>query len=463
MRRCARTTTGARPADLLITGGMVVTMDSEDRIFDEGAVAISGERILAVGEARTVARDITARRVISARGKVVLPGLINAHTHAPMTLFRGLADDLDLQRWLADYIFPAEKQVVTRSFVYWGTLLACLEMLQGGITTFADMYYFEEEVARAVDRAGMRAVVGQTILDLPSPDSPTSEQGLRRAERLIRAWRGHRRVTPAVAPHAIYTSSPKTLQATRQLADKYGVPLLLHLAETEQEVVETERRHGARPIAYLDRLGVLGERLVAAHVVHVTDDELALLQRRRVGVAHNPQSNMKLGSGVAPVTRMVRAGVAVGLGTDGAASNNALDLFTEMKVAALLQKVHQGDPQALTASEALRMATRLGARALGLEAEIGSLEVGKMADLILVNMTAPHQIPLYNVISQLVYACKPSDVGMVIVGGKIVMAERRVLTVPEAELRRQVERLRRQVCRRLGLSPGKASHREREF
>lgn len=451
MNMDARMTAGRLGADLLITGGTVVTMDAEDHIIDEGAIAIRGERILAVGEARAVARHITARRVISARGKVVLPGLINAHTHAPMTLFRGLADDLDLQHWLADYIFPAEKQVVTRSFVYWGTLLACVEMLQSGITTFADMYYFEEEVARAVDRAGMRAVVGQTILDLSSPDSPTSEEGLRRTERFIRAWRGHRRVTPAVAPHSVYTVSSETLRAARQLADEYGVPLLLHLAETEREVVEIEGRHRARPMAYLDRLGVLGERLVAAHVVHVTEDELALLQRRRVGVVHNPQSNMKLGSGVAPVTRMVRAGVAVGLGTDGAASNNALDLFTEMKVAALLQKVHQGDPRALTASEALGMATRLGARALGLETEIGSLEVGKMADLILVTMTAPHQIPLYNVISQLVYASKPSDVEMVIIGGKIIMAERRVLTVPEAELRRHVERFRRQVCRRFGL------------
>lgn len=450
-------------ADLLITGGTVVTMDSDDRIFDEGAIALRGERILAVGEARSVVRRVEARRVITARGKVILPGLVNAHTHAPMTLFRGLADDLDLQHWLRDYIFPAEQQVVRRSFVYWGTLLACLEMIQSGITTFADMYYFEEEVARAVEQTGMRAVLGQTILDLPSPDSPTAADGLRRAERFIRAWQGHRRVIPAVAPHAVYTSSPDTLRAARRLADEYGVPLLIHLAETEREVADTERRYRARPIAYLDRLGFLGDRVVAAHVVHATEQELALLQRRRVSVVHNPQSNMKLGSGVAPLTRMLRAGVPVGLGTDGAASNNALDLFTEMKVAALLQKVHQGDAQALKASDALRMATRLGAQALGLEREIGSLEVGKMADLILVNMTAPHQIPLYNVFSQLVYASKPSDVEMVIIGGKIVMTERRVLTVPEAELRRRVERFRRQVCRRLGLTPGKTSHRERHF
>jgi 5-methylthioadenosine/S-adenosylhomocysteine deaminase len=457
MRLTATGTADQQRVDLLIAGGTVVTMDRDDRVIDDGAVAMSRGRIVAVGETRSLLRRVRAHRTISAQGKAVLPGLINAHTHAPMTLFRGLADDLDLARWLREYIFPAEKQVVTRSFVYWGTMLACLEMLQSGITTFADMYYFEEEVARAVAQTGLRAVLGQTILDLPSPDSPTPREGLRRAERFIRAWQGHERIIPAVAPHAIYTSSARTLRATRRLADAYGVPVLIHVAETADEVNEVERRHGARPIAYLDRLGFLGARVVAAHVVHATADELALLHQRGVGVVHNPQSNMKLGSGVAPLTTMLQLGVTVGLGTDGAASNNSLDLFAEMKAAALLQKVHHGDACALKASDVLRMATVAGARTLGLEAETGSLEVGKRADLIVVNLRAPHQIPLYDVISQLVYATKASDVETVIIGGKIVMAGRRVHTVPEGELRRQVERFRRRICRRLDLMSQKKS------
>jgi 5-methylthioadenosine/S-adenosylhomocysteine deaminase len=438
---------GATPerVDLLIRGGTILTMDSQDRVIENGALAVRGDTIIAVGDSAELSRRYTARRVIYATGKAVLPGLINTHTHAPMTLFRGIADDLDLQEWLTKYIFPAEKKNVTRDFVYWGMMLACLEMIQSGTTTFADMYYFEDAVAEAAAKAGMRAVPGETILDFPSPDSPTVAEALAYTKRFIEKWRNHPLITPAVAPHAAYTCSTDTLLGAKKLADEYGVPLLIHLSETQPEVEEIKKKYNATPVEYLERIGFLSERVLAAHVVHVNESEIATLKKRNVGAAHNPQSNMKLASGAAPVVQMLAAGLALGLGTDGAASNNNLDMFTEMKVATLLQKHLSRDPRALSARDVLRMATINGARALDKEKDIGSLEAGKKADLIIVKLDSPHQIPLYDVGSQLVYATKSSDVETAIINGKVVMSARRVLTLNEPLIRRRVEALTERI------------------
>ncbi|RMG55815.1 MAG: amidohydrolase, partial [Acidobacteria bacterium] len=411
--------------------------------------AIRGDRIVAVGDRRELASRFSATHVIDARGAAVMPGLINGHTHAAMSLFRGMADDLALQEWLNRYIFPAEAKNVSREFVYWGTLLACWEMIRGGTTTFVDMYYYEDSAAKAVARAGLRAILAETILDLPSPDSRTPQLALRYTERFVARWRDHPLIIPAIGPHAPYTTSPGTLRRVNELAGRLNVPIVMHVAETKTEVHDITKRYGARPVRYLDELELLSPRLIAAHVVHVNDEEIALLGRHHVGVIHNPQSNMKLASGIAPVPEMIRAGVAVGLGTDGAASNNTLDMFEAMKTTALLHKVASGDPRLLTAHQVLEMATIGGARALHLEKEIGSLEPGKRADVIIVGLDAPHQIPLYDVESQLVYASRASDVKTVIVNGRVVMRDGHLLTLDTATIRTKANEFRDKVVKSL--------------
>ncbi len=429
----------------------MVTLDASRRIISPGAVAIDGPTIVAVDRADVIASRYDAADTIDARGRVVLPGLVNAHTHAPMVLYRGLADDLALREWLERYIFPAEAQTVTPEFVRAGTRLAVLEMIESGTTTFADMYYFEEAIAEEARRAGLRAVLGQTIIQFPAPDARTPTQGLARAEAFVRAWRGDTLVTPAVAPHALYTLDAATVRASRALADRYGVPLLIHAAETRDEWERAEREYGASPVAALDRLGVWAPRTVAAHAVWVSSEDIAVLARRGVAVAHNPESNMKLASGAAPVGAIRRAGVPVGLGTDGAASNNDLDMFEAMRQAALLQKLETGDPRALGAADALEMATREGARALGLEALVGSLEPGKRADLVVVAMAAARQVPMYDPISHVVYVTRGDDVRTSVVNGRVLMRERRVLTLDRdrviAEARAMAERVRVAVGR----------------
>ncbi len=416
--------------DWLITGGTVVTMDAQRRVIENGAVAVRGSDIVAVGPADELERRFRARQRLRADGRLILPGLINAHTHAAMSLYRGVADDLALQEWLQDYIFPLEAEHTTAEFVYWGTKLAALEMIRGGITTFADMYYFEEEVARAASEAGMRVVAGETILDFPAPDFATPAEALRYTEGFIQRWRNHPLVTPAVAPHSAYTCSAETLQAAAELAERTGTPLLIHLAETQSEVEESRQRHGQTPVEYLAGLGVFEPRVLAAHCVWVDADDRALLARQGVACVHNPSSNMKLASGVAPVEALRAAGVLVALGTDGVAgSNNDLNMFEEMDLAAKLQKVSSGDPRALAAVEALALATIEGARALGLEQQIGSLEAGKRADLILVRRQAPHAVPAYDVYSQIVYSLKASDVETSFIHGRLVMWEGAVLTL----------------------------------
>jgi 5-methylthioadenosine/S-adenosylhomocysteine deaminase len=449
---CGRSDTRER-ADLLIAGGTVVTMDADRRVLDDGAVAIRGDAIVAVGARRELQERFRAMRTVDARGRLVLPGFVNGHTHAPMTLFRGLADDLALQDWLEKYIFPAEARNVTPDFVRWGTQLAMAEMLRSGVTTYVDMYYFEDFIARETKTAGMRGILGETILDFPVPSYKTTDEGLALTEEFLQRWQGDPLVRAAVAPHAIYTASEETLRRSFALARKYNAPILIHLAETRREREETGQRHGVSPVGYLDRLGLLGPDVVAAHCVWLDGADIATLARRGVGCVHNPSSNMKLASGVAPVPEMLAGGVAVGLGTDGpAGSNNDLNLMEEMGLAAKLQKVTRLDPRALPAEEALTMATIGGARAIGMAEAIGSLEAGKQADLILLRADRPHAVPMFDVYSHVVYALKASDVETVFVAGRVLMEGGRLLTVNEplvlTRARQYGEAVRRSLARR---------------
>ena len=432
-RESAEAPAAARQAvSLLVTGGDVLTLDAERRAFSPGAIAVDGDRIVAVGPADAIGARFEAAETIDATGHVVMPGLINTHTHAPMVLYRGLADDLALQAWLERYIFPAEAKTVSPEFVRAGTRLAVLEMIRSGTTTFADMYYFEEEIAAATKQAGMRGVLGQTIIQFPVADAKTPADGLARAARFMEAWVGDDLIVPTVAPHSMYTLDAASLEQSRALADRFGAPLIIHLAETESEVRDAERAHGRSPTAWLESLGLWRGRALAAHAVWVSPDDIATLAARHVGVAHNPESNMKLASGAAPVVAMRAAGVAVGLGTDGAASNNDLDMFEAMRQASFLAKLSTRDPQAVGAGDALAMGTIDGARALGLDALIGSLEAGKRADLITVSMSQARQTPRYNLVSHLVYVTRGDDVRDVVVNGRVLMRNRRVLTLDEA-------------------------------
>ena len=420
-----------RQVSLIVSGGTVVTMDPGNRVIANGAVAIDGADIVGVDTAASIAKQFRGRETINSTGQIVLPGLINTHTHAAMVLFRGLADDLALSEWLNKYIFPAEAKTVSPAFVRAGTRLAALEMIQSGTTTFADMYYFEEEVAAATKAAGLRGVLGQTVIQFPVADAKTPADALVRAEAFIKTFKDDALITPAVAPHAMYTLDGPTLKAARELSKRYNVPTLIHLAETKDETQVAQERYKASPVAYLDSLGFLGPGVLGAHGVWVSDADIAVLKARGVGVSHNPESNMKLASGTAPVPAYLRADVAVGLGTDGAASNNDLDMFEAMRFAALLHKHASTDPRALSAHSALEMATIRGARALGMEKRIGSLEPRKRADVITVSLNGARQTPMYDAISHLVYVIRGDDVQNTIVNGQVLMRDRKVLTLDE--------------------------------
>ena len=434
-----------RTVSVVITGGIVVTMDAAGRVLSPGAVAIEGRDIVAVDGADVIASRFEGRESIDASGQVVMPGLINTHTHAPMVLYRGLADDLALMEWLEKYIFPAEARTVTPEFVRAGTRLAALEMIQSGTTTYADMYYFEEEIARVTKEAGLRGVLGQTIIQFPVADAKTPAEGLARTEAFIARFSGDELIVPAVAPHSMYTLDGATLQAVRSLADRTRAPVLIHLAETADEIKTSRERHQATPVQYLESLGFWGPRTLAAHGVWLTAPDMAILARRRVGVSHNPESNMKLASGEAKVVDLRRAGVTVGLGTDGAASNNDLDMFEALRQAAFLAKLQTKDPRAIPARTALEMATIDGARALGLDREVGSIEAGKRADVITVSMTAARQTPMYDPLSHLVYTTRGDDVRTTIVNGRVLMRDRRVLTLNEAAVLSQARALAEKV------------------
>jgi 5-methylthioadenosine/S-adenosylhomocysteine deaminase len=439
--------------DLLVLNGTLVTMDKDHRVIDDAGVAVKGGRIVAVGTSGDIARSYSAAQKVNAGGKIIIPGLINGHTHIPMTLFRGLADDLDLQDWLTKFIFPAEAKNVSEEFVRAGTRLGLAEMIRGGTTTYCDMYYFEDAIADETAKAGVRGILGETIIDFPVADNKTNAEAMAYVERFVQKWKGHELITPAIAPHAPYTVSEEHLKAVRAFSDRTGAPIVTHISETKREVEENLKARGASTIDYLSRIGFLDERVIAAHVVWPNDGEIEILKRAGVGVVHNPQSNMKLASGVAPVPKMLKAGVKVGLGTDGAASNNDLSMWEEMDTAAKLHKVFSGDPKVISAEEAFELATIRGAQAVHLEKDIGSIETGKLADLVIVNHDSLNQIPLYNVYSDLVYATKASDVQTVIINGRIVMRDRRLLTLDEAAIKNKARVFREQVIKSLAI-PG---------
>jgi 5-methylthioadenosine/S-adenosylhomocysteine deaminase len=440
--------------DLLVRGGTVVTMDGARRVIEDGAIAVRGGRVVAVGARAEVEPKYTARETIDVTGRLVIPGLINGHTHVPMTLFRGLADDLDLNEWLTKYIFPAEAKNVTEDFVRAGTQLGLAEMIRGGTTTYCDMYYFEDAIAEETSRAGVRGVLGETVIDFPVADNKTFEQALLYTEKFVNRWKADALITAAIAPHAPYTVSEEHLKAWRALSDKTGAPLVTHISETRREVDDITKSKGARPVDYLSRIGFLNNRVIAAHMVFPSPEEIDVLKRLGVGVVHNPQSNMKLASGVAPVPQMLAADLALGLGTDGAASNNDLNMWEEMDTAAKLHKVVSGDPKVVSAREAFELATVRGARALHMEREIGSIEAGKRADLVIVDLDDLNQTPLYNIYSQLVYATKADDVRSVIIEGRVVMRDRRLLTLDEEAIKTRARAFRERILKSLAPAGG---------
>jgi 5-methylthioadenosine/S-adenosylhomocysteine deaminase len=422
------------PATLIIANGIVVTVDGSRRILNPGSIAIDDARIAAIDTPANIAARFKAADTIDATGKVVMPGLINTHTHAAMVMYRGLGNDLALMDWLQKYIFPAEAKTVSPEFVRIGTRLAALEMIQSGTTLYADMYYFEEEVARVTKAAGLRGVLGQTVIEFPVPDAKTPADALKRTEAFAREFAGDELITPSVAPHAVYTLDAKTLTAVSGLATRLNIPIQIHLAETSAETGMSQERHKMRPVAILESLKFWAPVTIGAHAVWIDPEEIALLKKRNVGVSNNPESNMKLSSGTAPVMGYRKAGVNVGIGTDGAASNNDLDMFEAMRQAAFQQKLVTMDPTAISAPEALEMATIGGARVLGQDARVGSLEAGKRADIIIVGMSKARQTPLFDPVSQIVYASRGDDVETTIVNGKVLMRNRKMLTLDEARV-----------------------------
>ncbi|MFZ5766132.1 MAG: amidohydrolase [Thermodesulfobacteriota bacterium] len=413
--------------------GRVLTMDEGDRVFPAGAVAVRGDTIVGVGPAAELRDRFAASETVTIANGVIMPGLINVHTHAAMSCMRGLADDLPLMAWLQEHIFPVEGRL-TGDMVYYAALLSMVEMIKSGTTTFCDMYLFARDVARAAEKSGMRAWIGEVLYDFPSPCYGDPASGCRHVEEMIAHYRHHPLLSVTVDPHAVYTCAPELLCRLKELADRHDCRYVIHLSETEEEVRTVLERFGCRPVAHLARLGILDSRVIADHCVYLTPEEIGLLAAKGVTVAHCPESNMKLASGVAPVPELLAAGVAVGLGTDGSASNNDVDLFGEMDMCAKLHKVHRLDPTVMKADEVLAMATREGARVLGAGAAIGALAPGKKADLIVVDLDQPHLTPLYHLPSHLVYAVRGGDVLHSMINGRFVMLNRQLTMLDEGEI-----------------------------
>jgi 5-methylthioadenosine/S-adenosylhomocysteine deaminase len=437
--------------DIVIRGGTLVTLDESAPVIPSGALAIRGDTIVAVGTSADIAAQYRGREILDAAGRVVMPGLVNAHTHAAMTCFRGIADDMELMEWLNRYIFPAEAKNVDPELAYWGSLLACVEMIRSGTTSFCDMYIFEEETAKAASLAGMRCLLGEVLFDFPSPSFKTPDEGLACTERLIDRWAGHPLVRITVEPHALYTCSTDLLRKAKALADRHRVPLALHLLETRSERDGLVEKLGRSPVAFLRDEGLLDENLLAFHCVWLDGQDIETFARSGARIVHNPESNMKLASGVAPVPDMLAAGIPVALGTDGCASNNNLDMFQEMDTAAKLHKAFRLDPTVMSAATVLRMATCDGARALGMGSETGRLKTGMKADLITVDFNRPHLTPLYHEDSHLVYCASGSDVETVVINGRIVMRDQKILTVDEGEVMERVNRIARRIRESLGM------------
>ena len=437
---------GAEPVDWIARARYVVTMDAAHQVIGNGAIAVKGHDIVAIGPRSEVESRFTAAHTLDKPESVIAPGFIDTHTHAPMSLLRAIADDKRLDDWLNNYIFPAEKRNVTADFVRWGTRLACLEMVMAGITTYTDMYYFEDVEAQAAKEAGVRGVLGQTVIGFPSPDHKDWKEAIAFTDSYMKRWGHDDLITPTVAPHSIYTTPDEALVAAHQLAVKYHQPLLIHLAETRKERDDALAQRHLTPTAVLEKLGLLDGRLVAAHSVWESDADLEILKRHGTGVAHCPSSNTKLASGIARVTEMLRSGIPVGLGTDGfAGSNDTADLIGEISLASKLQKVTTGDPTVVPAEQALEMATIGGARILGLDRQIGSLEPGKKADFITISLAHANAHPLYNVFSIMAFAAKPGDVEDVFINGRPIVSNRRALTLDPDAIFRKAEEYRRQI------------------
>jgi len=420
--------------DYIISADYVLPMDEGISVIKDGAVAVKGTKIFAIGTREDILRKYTSGSIIMGDGKVVFPGLINTHTHAAMVYFRGIADDLPLKEWLENHIWPVENRWLSPEFISDAVELACLEMLKGGITTYNDMYFYEGIAGEATKRIGMRAVLGAGILDFPTKSAGTLDEYFENAESFIKGWKGDSLISPCIAPHALYTCGPETLKRARRVADAYDVPIHIHLSETKLEVEEIKNRYNMMPVEYLESLGFLNDKVLAAHCVWLTDHEIEILAKRGVGVSHCIESNLKLASGIAPVVKMLKAGVKVTFGTDSAASNNDLNILSEMSTAAKIHKAYSEDPTALDAKTALLMATRWGAKVLGLGEVTGSLEKAKAADLVMANLNKPHLIPMYNIHSHIVYSMRPSDIEMVMVNGKVVVNDGKLTTADESEI-----------------------------
>jgi 5-methylthioadenosine/S-adenosylhomocysteine deaminase len=439
-----------RKVDTLLTNAIVLTMDGKLNQYDPGAVAVKDDIIIAVGAESVITKEYSANETIDCGGKVLMPGLINAHTHVPMTLMRGLADDLRLDVWLMGYMLPVEREFVTPEFVRLGTLLACAEQIRSGVTTFNDMYFFEDAIAQATADAGMRAVCGQSIMKYPAPDAPSFEDSLAMAREFIKKWKGHPLIVPAVAPHAPYSTTPEILRTCANLAREFDVPLHIHISETAFEVETMRNEQGMPVVPYVKKQGVLEAKVIAAHCVHIDFGEMKTLKHVNAGIAHNPSSNLKLASGFAPVQKMLETGLNVGIGTDGPASNNDLDMFEEVRLASFVAKASSNDPTVVPAATALLMATRMGAQALHIGHLTGSLEVGKRADLILVDTSPVHNSPRFhrdphNAYAQLVFASKSTDVTDVMVNGKWLMRNHELLTLDEQDLLKQAREVAQKI------------------
>ena len=419
--------------DLILTGRTLVTMDKEQPLIEEGGLAIAGDTIVAVGAAGDLLAQYQGATILAEPHGLIMPGLVNVHTHAAMALFRGLADDLPLMQWLQDYIFPVEA-TLSGELVYQGTLLSLCEMIRSGTTSFCDMYLFAADVARAAAQSGMRAWIGEVLYDFPSPNYGVLENGFAYTRDLLAQYREHPLITITLDPHAVYTCSPNLLTRLGAMARDEGALYVIHLSENEEEVRTCRERYGCSPVAHLESLGLLGPHVVADHCVVLSEAEIALLAERQVKVAHCPESNLKLASGIAPVVQMLAAGITVGIGTDGSASNNDVDMFGEMNTAAKIHKLAHMDPTVMNAATCLHAATLGGAAVLGAEGRTGSLAPGKKADCIVLDLNQPHLTPMYHPASHLVYAARGGDVLHSVINGRLVMRDRQILTLDEADI-----------------------------
>jgi len=426
-------------SDLIIKGKYVLPIDADLNIIKDGMVAVSGNKILAVGRAEDLKNQYSADEIIDCGNSIVMPGLINTHTHAAMAYFRGLADDLPLDEWWFKHIRPAEINFVKPKFIKKASELACLEMIKSGITFFNDMYYFSEATAEVCNQVGIRAMLSDAIIDFPAPSYKNADEAISLFKVFYNKYKDDELINISIQPHAIYTCCKKTLVKTKELAQEFNVPVHIHISETKKEVDDCKKQHGKSPVEYLDEIGLLSDKVIAAHSVWLGDNDLEIYKNRGVKVSHCPISNMKLASGIAPVPKMLKQGIAVGIGTDGAASNNTLDLFSEMRACSLLHKASNLDPTVVSLKEIVKMATINGAKVLGLDDKIGSLAAGKRADIVTINLDKPHLIPIYDPYSHLVYCVEPQDVENVVINGRVLMRDRGVKTIDEGKVLREAQ------------------------